>query len=284
MTSMLPPTRDLPPGRQTRIRAELERAVAGRRRTSRLTVPLLAAAAAVAVVATGVVLLRPGPTDPTPAIYTTTLPPTTTTSIDFGVSQETVAAIEEGCAKSAGVGKAKLYQLRHEDTRWALLYTDKEALDCTIGVGGIEFNSGFGQTSVPWLPGHFSIDTMGARAGGEKTIDPASAGTRGYRQVVGRVDSRVARVTYTADGETVDAKIANGTYAVRMYKPPNWAPSFDPRQDPPEFVQAYDSAGNLLGSSADTATNCYYEPSSRTIVYGDRRLDPSTCKPAQPWR
>jgi hypothetical protein len=182
------------------------------------------------------------------------------------------------------VGKAKLYQLRSEATRWALLYTDKEALTCSIGLGAIEYNSGFGQTSVPWLPGHFSVDSMGANAGGGRTIDSASAGVPGYREVVGRVDSSVARVTYTADGQTVDAKIANGTYAVRTYRPSDWAPSSDPRQDPPEFVQAYDAAGNLLGSSTDQGANCYYEPSSRQIVYGDRRLDPGTCKPAQPWR
>jgi hypothetical protein len=284
MTSMLPPTRDLPPGRQTRIRADLEHAVAGRRRSSRLTVPLLAAAAAVAVVATGVVLLRPASTDPAHAVHIPTAPPTTTTSADFGVPPETVAAIEEGCAKSAGVGRARLYQLLREDTTWALLYTDKEALTCSIGVGGHEYNSGFGQTSVQWLPGHFSVDSTGARAGGDRTIDAADAGMRGYRMVVGRVDSKVARVTYTADGETIDAKIANGTYAVRMYRPSDWAPSWDPRQDPPEFVRAYDAAGNLLGSSTDLAVDCYYEPSGRTIVFGDRRLDPSTCKPAQPWR
>jgi hypothetical protein len=277
MTSMLPPTRDLPPGRHTQIRAELERAVSGRK-TSRLTVPILAAAAAVLTVAASVVLLRPDPSEPTPAVQVTTSP-TLPTAFDFGVSQETVTAIEEGCARSAHVGKATLYQLRREETTWAVLYTEKEELTCSIGVGGMEYNSGFGQASIPYLPGHFSVDDQSASSGGDVMGRPAYLGVPGYRTVAGRIGPKVAKVTYTVDGQTVEAKIANGTYAARIYYPPTWGIP----NPTPEVVRAYDEKGEPLGVSTDLETTCYYAP-DMTVVYGSRRQgESSNCKPVSPW-
>lgn len=282
MTSMLPPTRDLPPGRQTRIRAELERAVDGRRRTSRFTVPLLAAAAAVAVVATGVVLLRPAPTGPSPAVHITTAPPTTTTSADFGVPPETVAAIEEGCAKSTGmVGKAKLHQLLNEQTRWALLYTDREFLDCSLGAAGMEYNSGFGGLNPKWLPGHFSVDGVSAHTGGDLDGRPGTAGKPGYRTVVGRVDSRVARVTISIDDRTEEAKVANGTFALRLYYPSNWAIT---NLEAQPAVQAFDAEGKVLGTSSDLRDMCYFNPDNGEIVHGDRRKPKEQCQVVTPWK
>src|SRR3712207_1213424 len=99
MTSMLPPTRDLPPGRHTRIRAEIQSKVNGRKR---LTVPILAAAAAVLTVVASVVLLRPDSAEPTPAVHVTTSPPTELTPttrpapVVAGLSPERIAAIEKG--------------------------------------------------------------------------------------------------------------------------------------------------------------------------------------------
>ncbi|NKE62357.1 hypothetical protein FXN61_38735 [Lentzea sp. PSKA42] len=279
MTSMLPPTRDLPPGRQAQIRAELERTVAGRRRSSRLTVPILAATAAVAAVATSVVLLRPGPPEPTPAVQVTTSP--TPVTFDFGIPAEEVAAIEEGCAGSAGTARPKLRQLFNDQTRWALLYGDKEALICSIGVGGDPYNSAFGQAAVSWLPGHFSIEWQGARAGGDMDGKPASVGVPGNRTVVGRVDDKVARVTYTADGQTIEAKVANGTYAARIYYPSSWG---IPRTPTNEIVRVYDAAGNLLGTSSDLQDACFYEPQNGEIVFGDRRKPKEQCQAATPWK
>jgi hypothetical protein len=278
MTSMLPPTRDLPPGRQARIRAEVERA-ATRHERRRLAVPILAAAAAVAVVTAGVVVLRPTPTVPQPAVHVTTSPATPT--VDFGISREEVAAIEAGCAKSAGTGQPKLHQLMNDQTRWAVLYSDKEGLVCSVGVGGQAYNSAFTQTTVQWLPGHFSIDYQGARSGGAMDGRPESANVPGDRTSVGRVDHLVARVTFTADGQTVEAKVANGTYAARIYYPPSWG---IPQEPAPSVVRAYDAKGNLLGTSTDLETTCYFEPYNMKVVYGTRKAEADDCEPVSPWR
>ncbi len=280
MTSMLPPTRDLPPGRQAQIRGELERAVTGRR-ARRFVVPILAGATAVVAVATSVVLLRPDQgTTPQPAVQITTSPSPTTPPVDFGIPPETVAAIEEGCARSAGVGRAKLYQLLREETRWALLYSDREALTCSIGVGSMEYNSGFSQTAVEWLPGNFSVDSVSANAGGDGG-KAAYQGVPGFRTLAGRVDAKVTKVTITVDDKTVEAKVANGTFAARIYYPPSWA---IPNTESGPVVNAFDAAGNQIGTGADLRKSCYYDPQNLTIVYGDNRKPHTECKPAQPWR
>ncbi|MFD4671222.1 hypothetical protein ACFWNN_15915 [Lentzea sp. NPDC058450] len=277
MTSMLPPTRDLPPGRQARIRAEVERAVTGRSRR-RWLFPVLAGVASVAAVATSVALLPPTPGPPAPAVQVTTSPPPK--EPDFGVPPEEVAAIEKGCAKIATAGEAKLYQLLEGQIRFALLYTENSALDCTIGVGGMEYNSGFSGTEVKWLPGHFSVDHSGASAGGDLNLKPVYKGVPGIRTVLGRVDDTVARVTYTIDGKTVEASIANGTYAVRIYYPSDWQ---IPNIDDQGVLHFYDAAGTLLGTGADVWKKCFVDPQGK-IVQGDRRADPATCVPATPWK
>ncbi|WP_330273818.1 hypothetical protein OG205_44905 [Lentzea sp. NBC_00516] len=277
MTSMLPPTRDLPPGRQARIRAEVERAVTGRK-SRRLAVPILAAAAVIAVVTAGVVVLRPVPSLPQPAVHVTTSPPPKTP--DFGVPPETVKAIEKGCAGIAGTGEAKLYQLLDGEVRWALLYSDNSALDCTMGVGGMEYNSGFSGTEVNWLPGHFSIDHSGASSGGDLNLKPVYAGVPGNRTVIGRIDDRVARMTYTIEGKTVEATIANGTFAVRIYYPSNWV---IPDRQEQGIMRAYDAAGTLIATDSDMWNKCFVNPEGK-IVHGDRRMDPLKCEPALPWK
>ncbi|GLY50726.1 hypothetical protein [Lentzea sp. NBRC 102530] len=291
MTDMLPPTRDLPPGSHTRIRAELERAAAGRtRRRSlfpvlagksrrRLLFPVLAGVASVAAVATSVALLPPAPGPPAPAVQITSTPMDTPKAPDFGVPEETVKAIEKDCGQVAGAGDAKLYQLLDGEVRFALLYSGSAALDCTIGVGGMPYNSGFAGTEVKWLPGHFSVDLSGASAGGDLNLKPIYQGVPGSRTVAGRVDGRVARVTYTIDGRTVEAGIANGTFLVRMYYPSDWQ---IPNIDDQGVLRFYDAAGTLLGTGADVWKKCYVDPQGK-VVQGDRRADPATCVPATPW-
>ncbi|MGW4212352.1 hypothetical protein ACWEIJ_30480 [Lentzea sp. NPDC004789] len=282
MTSMLPPTRDLPPGRHMRIRAELEQAI-GRKR-SRLTVPILAAAAAVFTVAASVVLLRPGPLDPTPLVQITTSPSPTSASVDFGVPPETVAEIEKGCAKAGGVGKATLRQLVLEEPRLALLYADDVALRCEIGVGAGGYSVGSSKGDMRWLPGHFSVEETRAASGGDiPAAKPADAGKRGFRQAVGRVDEKVARVTISADNLVVDAKIVNGTYAARIYYPSTWHFP-DPENDPAPVVRAYDAAGNLLGSSDTSWQTCYQNPQTGELVGSVRQKPTDQCQPALPWK
>ncbi|MFD9702040.1 hypothetical protein [Lentzea sp. NPDC059081] len=277
MTSTLPPMRDLPPGRQARIRAEVERAVTGRP-LRRLVVPVLAGAAVVAAVVASVVALQPLP-PPTPAVQVTTSPAPVTPA--FPLPPERVKAIEEGCSRSASSGAGKLRQYLDEETRWALLYSENAALTCEIGGPGGDYNSGFGQTSVRWLPGHFSVDSVSAHPGGDLDGRPGSAGRPGYRQVVGRVDGQVTRVTVEVDGRTTDAKIVNGTFAVRVYYPRNWAV---PWTDEGVVVRAYDANGALLGTGTDLATTCYFDPGTREVIYGWGRPPVEKCLPATPWR
>ncbi|MGI5506147.1 hypothetical protein [Lentzea sp. CA-135723] len=276
MTSMLPPTRDLPPGRHARIRAEVERAVTGRRRR-RLLFPVLAGVASVVTLAVSVALLPPAPGPPAPAVQVTTSPPPEEPG--FGVPVDTVKAIEEGCARIAGVGEAKLYQLLEQETRWALLYTDKEELGCTLGQGGMEYNSGFSGTEVRWLPGHLAVDENSARAGGDLNPKPVYAGMPGSRTIAGRVDDQVARVTYTIDGRTVEGTIAHGTFAVRIHYPPNWT---IPNDDARGVLNAYAADGTLLLTGDGYQPGCWVDPAGK-IVQGDTRADPLTCKPATPW-
>ncbi len=294
MTSMLPPTRDLPPGRHTQIRAELERAVSGRK-TSRLTVPILAAAAAVLAVVAGIVVLRPGPSDPTPLVQITTAPPTQATAttpttrsapVVAGLSADRIAAIEKGCQRSAGVpGEPKLYQhVGSGQGAFALIYTADAVLACTLDVAVYPFNSGFSRGFDPeWLPGHFAVDSNGASTGGDTENNrPIYQGVPGYRIAAGRVDSKVARVTLTVDGQTVDATIANNTFVVRIVYPSTWSPP--PGNDTGE-IRAYDAAGALLGSSTGPH-KCFVDPKGVIVPGGWQTpdTDPKTCEPALPWR
>ncbi|MGW6931447.1 hypothetical protein ACWGE0_15440 [Lentzea sp. NPDC054927] len=288
MTSMLPPTRDLPPGRHTQIRAELERQVSGRRGSSRFTVPILAAAAVVAVVAVGVVVFRPGATEHTPAVHITTSPAPVRET--FGLAPEQVEAIEQGCAKEAKVtDKLTLYQHGRDETgRWAFLYTDKAWVSCDIGRGGEEYDtSGPQEVYVDWLAGHFSLDAGGSRPGGDThPFRPALAGVGGYRILAGRVDSSVASVTYRAsDGRTAEAKIANGTFVVRIPYPSTWDGS---EGNGTSELRVLDAAGNLLGTAGESE-KCWTMPGVKETLPDHRDIDlvqnaNNKCEPAPRWK
>lgn len=289
MTSMLPPTRDLPPGRQTRIRAELESKIG--RKKSRLTVPILAAAAAVITVAASVVLLRPDPNEHTPAVHVTTSPPTTQTTpstrpapVVAGLAPERIAAIEQGCLQSAGLqGEPKLYQhVGSGPGAFALIYTESAMLACSLDIAVYPFNSAFSSGFDPeWLPGHIGVDSIGASAGGDTPLNrPVYKGVPGYRTAAGRVDSKVARVTLTVDGQTVDATIANNTFVVRIVYPSTWSP---PQGSGNGEIKAYDAAGNLIGGTF-LEGKCFVNPKGEVIHAWNPNVDPKTCEPALPWR
>jgi hypothetical protein len=283
MTNVLPPARDLPPGRQARIRADLERAVSGRRAPKRYLVPVLAGVTAVTAVVTSVVLLQPDQR-PQPAVQITTDPPRV--SEPFGLSPEKLAAIEDGCADSERVvDELTMHQYGRDDAgEWALLYSDQLVVACNLDRGGEKYDTDRPKrVSANWLPGPFSRDVDLGRLGGDlhPTI-PAMAGVPGLRFVAGRVDPSVARLTYRAyDGSTVDAKIANGTYVVRIAYPPTWNPN---DVSGPVELRAYDAAGTLLGTSADLVGTCYYAPDSMEVIHDERGATADKCKPATRWR
>ncbi|RAS65735.1 hypothetical protein C8D87_104286 [Lentzea atacamensis] len=293
MTSMLPPARDLPPGRQDEIRVEIEHAVAGRGQRRMRLAPVLAAATAVGAVAAGVVFLAPSQqpqtaTQPIPTTSepTTSAPATRPAPVIPGLSEERIAAIEKGCQESAGVqGTPKLYQhVQDEAGKLALIYTGSAVLTCTLDTAAFPYNSGMTSGFNPeWLPGHFSVDNNEAMGGGDVPGNkPIYRGQRGYRLVAGRVDSKVARVTYTQDGRTIDAKIANNTYVARMVHATTWSP---PERIDLGEVKAYDAAGNLLGTN-NGSDKCFVNPQGVIVSGGwrDPNVDPKTCEQAQPWR
>ncbi|GAB2830559.1 hypothetical protein [Lentzea nigeriaca] len=293
MTSTLPPARDLPPGRQDEIRVEIEQAVAGRGARRMRLAPVLAAATAVGAVVAGVVFFTPSSQPQTaiqPAPMTTqsasATPTTRPAPVVPGLSEERIAAIEKGCLESTGLsGEPKLYQhVGSGPGAFALIYTANAMLTCTLDSGGMAFNSGFSSGFDPeWLPGHFSTDSIGASSGGDTPYNrPIYRGVHGYRTAAGRVDSKVARVTFTADGQTVDATIANNTFVARIVHPTTWSP---PEDNQFGEVRAYDAVGNLLGTNKGSE-KCYANPQGVIVPGGwvNPDTDPKTCEPALPWR
>lgn len=276
MTDMLPPAREVPPRTRARVRAELERAVAGRRR--RLLVPVLAAGA-VAVVAAGVVLFRPEPVDPTPAVEITADPPEVAET--FGLSREQIAEVERGCADAAGEADEVTLHNYGADAagRWALLYTANAVLWCDIGRDGTSRATRQG-VLVDWLAGNFSTDTGGAAVG--------VAGSPGVRVLAGRVDSSVARMTYRrSDGEVGEVTIANGTFVMRSLLPPTW--NGGGGESVTSELAAYGADGARLDPDSDSPRKCWTVPGTDEVL-PDRRpigmveTPAMKCQPAPRWK
>ncbi|SER44847.1 hypothetical protein SAMN05216188_111207 [Lentzea xinjiangensis] len=270
MTATLPPARDLPPGRQGEIRAALQRSATRRRRSARFGTVAVALAAA----ATAVVLVLPD--EPTSG-YWSARP-----SAISGLPPERVEEIEEGCWKSSRVPERPVLHRYLEDAsgELALLYTRTDALACDLDESGGYYsgvhNPGRKGFDTRWLTGHFSVDHQTQRSG-DRATKP------GNQTVAGRVDSRVARMTYTVFGRTVDAEVGDGTFVVRILHPVDW--DFPKEIDPDESLKAYDAEGNLIGDSRDTRGKCYVDWEGE-IVSGtwDPGQKPGDCLPAQPWR
>ncbi|MBB5960346.1 hypothetical protein FHS29_006969 [Saccharothrix tamanrassetensis] len=290
MNRTLPPARDLPPGRQAEIRAQLERAVTARRAFR--YAPLITATVAVVAVVAAVAFLAPWQRNNTvaPAQSTTgtasATTPAQTRPVIPGLSPQRVVEIEEGCPTVAGVqGQATLYQyVEDEAGKFGLLYTRDTALDCTIDGPAMPFNSGLAAgLALDWLPGHFSVDHNSGMAGGDVPGNKSVyRGQHGWRAVSGRVSPEVARVTYTNDGRTVEATVANGTYVARIVHPTTWA---IPEDDTMGEIRAYDSVGRQLGSSNDLNGRCFVTPEDRKVIHsGSNGADPATCAPATRWR
>ncbi|NUT45869.1 MAG: hypothetical protein HOV94_00920 [Saccharothrix sp.] len=302
MNTALPPTRDVPPRRHAEIRSRLEVEVERGRRTVRFA-PLVAAGVATAAVVALVAVVGPwrdttsdvatGPSDATG--MPTTAPPKTYSTAERPVfpdlSPQRVAEVETGCLKSAGIGgKAVLHQyFTDEIGTFALLYTDNDtgdvhdnaALDCTVDGPTMPFNSGSVRGFQPeWLPGEFAADIIGSASGGDGG-KPEHAGRLGYDLAAGRVTAKVARVTFTQDGRTVEARIANGTFVARIPHPSGWVA---PENRGPADIRAYDKDGTLLGT-LDTISpeRCYVRP-DYVVVAGNRNADRTTCWPAVLWR
>ncbi|MEU4801730.1 hypothetical protein [Actinosynnema sp. NPDC023587] len=276
MNTTPPPARDLPPGRHAEIRAELDRATTG---PSSVRAAPLVAAASVATLVVGLSLLVPwrvhdpgGPAGSTPAAGLSDLPP------------QRVEAIEEGCARSAGIPPtAKLHQyVEDAGGKYAVLYTADQVLGCTVDGPRLPYDSGRrGVPALDWLPGPFSVDHLAGASGGDvPDAEDGDRGRSGWRAVTGRVGSNVVRVTFGYAGRTVDATLRDGTYLARIVFPPQWELPHDGSRGE---VRGYDAAGRELGTGADVERQCYTRPDGEVVYGGQVPPDRSRCVPAVPW-
>ncbi|MFJ6672057.1 hypothetical protein ACIQMJ_13190 [Actinosynnema sp. NPDC091369] len=292
MNHALPPTRDVPPHSRARIRARLEQEVTGGRRAVRFA-PLITAGVAVAAVVALVAVVAPWQQDGggDGAAGRTVVTSTTASSaaapatpVVPGLAPERIAEIEQGCADSAGVkSKPVLHQyLTDEIGTFALLYSERDMLSCTVDGPTMPYNSAMASgLAVGWLPGEFAADEVGSASGGDGG-KPEYRDRPGYDQAVGRVTSKVARVTFGQDGREVEATIANGTFVARIAHPSDW--QVPDRWDRQGTLRAYDARGALLGEwmSQWDRTKCWVDPGG-VIVAGARDRDPATCAPAVAW-
>ncbi|WP_309113596.1 hypothetical protein [Saccharothrix sp.] len=293
MNTTLPPARDLPPGRRAEIRAEVERAVTARRpfRFAPLVTAVTAVGAVVAVVAFVQPWQRTEAVGPAQQVTTTSVPtsapaPTPTKPVVHGLTPERIAEIEAGCVQiSTGSGKGTLYQYGEDEAgKWALIYTENAALLCTIDGPGMPYNAGFTSGfDLEWMSNPIAIDTNGGSAGGDVPGNKEIyRGQHGTATAGGRVTPEVGRVTFTYDGQTVDATIANGTFVARNIFPTHWT---IPESEGFE-VRAYDRNGKLLASSVDLGKKCFVAPDNR-VVFGAWNMkddDTTKCEPAARWK
>jgi hypothetical protein len=126
---------------------------------------------------------------------------------------------------------------------------------------------------------------MTAAAGGGTGKTAKYPGALGNEMAVGRISGAVTKVTFTSNGETVDAVIANQTYVARIVHSATWR---IPEGLPTSVVRAYDANGTLIGTVNDPAVpaKCYHTPDGEVVQHQILRPieNPTACTPAQPWR
>jgi hypothetical protein len=269
MNTTLPPSRDLPPGRHTEIRAAVLTEVAGKP-ARRWLAPMVTAAAA--LVAIGMIAWfapwssgggvdaasPPSETTAQPTNETATAtqaPPDDEVAIE-GVTPEETSAIEQGCEASfqPGVTLTLRQILTDEAGRIALLHgtgsdpgagggTYEYLIDCTLDGPAMPYNpagGGVGEFTPP-----VSIDSFGGSAGGDVSGGKAIyAGQHGTQVVMGRISTEVAKVTVTVGDKTVEAVLGGDAYLARIVHPTDWV---IPENQPSVVVRAYDKNGTLLG-------------------------------------
>lgn len=282
MNHTLPPTREVPPRRHAQIRARLEREVTHRR--VRFAPLITAGVAAAAVVVLVAVVAPPWQAGDDFAVGGTSQTVVTTTTEEPVVPKlppERIAEIEQGCAQGAGVtSKPVLRQyVTDEHGEFALLYSERDSLACTINGPIAPYSSAVASgPEFGWLPGEFAADHVSSSFRGE----PGRADGPEYDMAVGRVTSKVARVTFGRNGQEVDATIVDGTFVARITLPSDWPGFVD--WDERNFLRAYDAHGALLGEwqAGWDRTRCWVDPSGK-IVAGYHDRDPATCAPAVAW-
>lgn len=256
MNTTLPPNRDLPPGRHAEIRTAVLTAIT-EKPARRWVAPIVTAAAA--LVAIGVIAwFAPWNSGVTAAVQPSeTSAPTNETasatevppSIE-GITPADEGAIEEGCARlfQPGVTLTLRQVLTDDAGRLALLHgtdgTHEYLVACELDGPAMPYNPSGGGVGGPFTP-PVTVDSVGASAGGDLSGGKSVyAGQHGSQVVMGRIAPKVARVTVTIDGDTVEAVLGGDAYLARIVRPTDWV---IPGNRPTVVVRAYDKNGTLLG-------------------------------------
>lgn len=198
--------------------------------------------------------------------------PLTDNPVIPGLDPDRIRQIETGCRQSAGIfdgdsvtaapgqsadvpthspaaRQVRLYNVVQDEAGlFALLYgADRSgvsvALSCTVGGRAIPYNSGFAGIDPTQPVGLVSVEAGGGSTGGDALGNRnIYAGQPGTESIGGRADPTVARVTWSIRGQTVEAVVANGTFAARIVHPSTW----ELPTTGTWVVRAYDQAGGLL--------------------------------------
>jgi len=157
------------------------------------------------------------------------------------VPPEDVPELVQGCVDGAGAEGTFELKLAFADAagQLAVLYGDDELIACEFGGPAGEYKPTLAVLGGFEPPVCVDLALV--------SIIEGSPDHAGYQVAVGRVDpDTTARVTLTQADVTVDAVLVGDVYAARIIRPADWWLKGD---RPPPVVDAYDAAGDLVGSA-----------------------------------
>ncbi|TQS43061.1 hypothetical protein [Cryptosporangium phraense] len=297
MTSTIPPEREVSPERRAAIHADLRRRIATHRRrpgprARRHLLPLVAAAAVLVVLGTTVTVLTlirdhrgPEPAShrphPAPAPYDL---PGFTAAGRLALRNACVTALKN---EKPGQGMSPTRMAKQfvdlDDLQLLNAVTDARTQTIAVLTDGEKltyciWRSVAGRSSLPpaaqvdvlgygehvqWLPGPVMIDLVLTSGGPPFTT-----------LVIGRATPDVRNVAVTAGEKSYLYGVRQGTFiaSVTHQKPPTR----------PASVRGYPLHGKLTAPFVADGDTCAVDPDG-TVVVGST-TDPSTCRPAVPWR
>jgi hypothetical protein len=307
-TVQLPPERELPPGRQAAMRAQILRDIAGTKRGKthspralmirRRLLPLVAAAAVLLVIGATVGVLVASRRERTPVVERPDRAVVTSDLIVPGFTRAELKSLRDACVKDLrgdeeetsmnfgitpmreqiDVDGLQVYNAASDKhTTIVLLYTTDGRAHCswdgprTKDLPRQTSSSGYDTNDPRWIPGAASIEAGSSRESGGKYYDTFG----------GRVPASVTRIEATiADGKAT-ATVVNGTYLVTVER------SIPPTRDlAARIIRTYDRNGQLIGTYTQPAIrqndHCVVTPSGQQIE-GTKQTDLTMCTEALPW-
>jgi hypothetical protein len=274
-----PADRDLPTASSARIRATLLQRARVPRHRFRGRVLITAAALLVVVVA--IAAVRPQQLPTTLALGPGQLSPTLEAVVAHCVDQRNDLA---GSIPGAGIPAVATGDValaaESKGQAMALFVNDRGYFACTLDqivrpIIGVRIRAGSGATGSPWegtrpwLPGPVQVLLSDASV----MSGPAEM------SLVGRVSSRVARLTAEDGTHTVTAQLANGMFGLLA--------TTDEVAYEGNLV-GYDAAGEVIYKKplfpAPVLDRCWTDPTGKVLYpAGDQTGPAGKCLPAEPW-